>query len=223
MAGQVKFSNLVPEEKRDRQGNTTRIAPRGGLIWILSGEVYNLLPGAEPTVKNGDQIQPEDVLAETKLVTEHGGVVRLPEAAEGKGGREVEIITASVMLDQAKVHLDSHQGRDQYVIEALQNKQFLLRATPGTKVLNNQVVAELIDDRYRTNSGGILKYSGIEIAKRGKAKQGYEVIKGGTLLWIPEEAHEVNKDISSSWLRMVSMLKLAQKWLKISFARAVVL
>ena len=197
LAGEVQFSNLVPEEKRDRQGNTTRIAPRGGLIWVLSGEVYNLPPGAEPTVSNGDRIEPEDVLAETKLVTEHGGVVRLPEHnIDGKGSREVEIITASVMLDTAKVHLESHQGRDQYVIEAQNNQQFLLKAAPGTKVANGQVVAELIDDSYRTSSGGILKYSGVDVAKRGKAKQGYEVVQGGTLLWIPEEAHEVNKDIS---------------------------
>lgn len=196
MAGEVQFSNLVPEEKRDRQGNTTRIAPRGGLIWILSGEVYNLPPGAEPTVSNGDRIEPQSVLAETKLMTEHGGVVRLPDFVDGKGSREVEIITASVMLDTAKVHLESHQGREQYIIEAQNNQQFLLKAAPGTKVLNGQVVAELVDDSYRTTSGGIIKYSGVDVAKRGKAKQGYEVIQGGTLLWIPEEAHEVNKDIS---------------------------
>lgn len=61
---------------------------------------------------------------------------------------------------------------------------------------NGQVVAELIDDRYHTITGGILKYADIEVAKKGKAKQGYEVLKGGTLLWIPEETHEVNKDIS---------------------------
>lgn len=197
LAGQATFYNLVPEEKHDRQGNTTRIAPRGGMIWVLSGEVYNLPPGAEPTVKNGDRISAEDVLAETKLTTEHGGVVRLPEQVEGKGGREVEMITASVVLDHAKVILDAHQGREQYIIEAQKGQQFLLRATPGTKVLNNQVVAELIDDRYRTNTGGIIKYAGVEVAKRsGKAKQGYEVTQGGNLLWIPEEAHEVNKDIS---------------------------
>ena len=197
LAGEVQFSNLVPEEKRDRQGNTTRIAPRGGLIWVLSGEVYNLPPGAEPIVSNGDRIEPDNVLAETKLVTEHGGVVRLPDHnVDGKGSREVEIITASVMLDTAKVHLESHQGREQYIIEAQNNQQFLLKAAPGTKVANGQVVAELIDDSYRTSSGGILKYSGVDVAKRGKAKQGYEVVQGGTLLWIPEEAHEVNKDIS---------------------------
>ncbi|NJM64200.1 MAG: DNA-directed RNA polymerase subunit beta' [Acaryochloris sp. RU_4_1] len=196
LAGEVQFANLVPEEKHDRQGNTTRIAPRGGLIWVLSGEVYNLPPGAEPAVQNGDYIEGEDVLAETKLVTEHGGVVRLPEQEEGKGGREVEIITASVLLDQAKVWLESHQGRDQYVVEAQQKQRFLLKAAPGTKVVNGQVVAELIDDHYRTRTGGILKYAGVEVTKRGKAKQGYEVTQGGTLLWIAEESHEVNKDIS---------------------------
>jgi len=38
----------VPEEKTDRKGNTTRIAQRGGLLWILSGEVYNLPTGLNP-------------------------------------------------------------------------------------------------------------------------------------------------------------------------------
>ena len=204
LAGEVMFADIIPEEKKDRQGNTTRIAQRGGLVWILSGEVYNLLPGAEPTVKNGDQVEAGSVLAETKLVTEHGGVVRLSQentsgaalSETGKGGREIEIITASVILDQAKVHVESHQGRDQYIVETTNNQRFFLKTTPGTKVINNQVIAELDDHSYHTQSGGIIKYSGVEVSKKGKAKQGYEVVQGGTLLWIPEEAHEVNKDIS---------------------------
>lgn len=191
LAGEVLFADLVPEEKTDRQGNTTRIAQRGGLLWVLSGEVYNLPPGAEPVVKNGDAVQLGSVLAETKLVTVNGGVVRLTS-----GKREIDIITASVLLDQATVRVESSGGREQYVIYTTNNQRFLLKATPGTKVFNSQVVAELIDDRYRTQTGGIVKYAGVEVSKRGKAKQGYEVIQGGTLLWIPEECHEVNKDIS---------------------------
>ncbi|NER29125.1 MAG: DNA-directed RNA polymerase subunit beta'', partial [Symploca sp. SIO1C4] len=191
MAGEVLFANLVPEEKTDRQGNTTRIAQQGGLLWILSGEVYNLPPGAEPVVKNGDTVETGSVLAETKLITANGGVVRLTP-----GKREIEIITASVVLDRALVRMESGGGREQYIIHTSTGQQFLLKATPGTKVLNNQVVAELIDDQYRTQTGGIIKYAGVEVAKRGKAKQGYEVTQGGTLLWIPEECHEVNKDIS---------------------------
>ncbi|MFE1747240.1 DNA-directed RNA polymerase subunit beta' [Coleofasciculus sp. H7-2] len=196
LAGEVKFEGLLPEEKTDRQGNTTRIAARGGLLWILSGEVYNLPPGAEAVVQNGKVVNRHDVLAETKLVSEHGGVVRLKADDAGSRGREIEIITASVLLDQARVRMEATQGRDHYVIYTGDNQRFSLKATPGTKVQNHQVVADLIDDRYRTQTGGIIKYAGVEVAKKAKAKQGYEVIKGGTLLWIPEESHEVNKDIS---------------------------
>jgi DNA-directed RNA polymerase subunit beta' len=196
LAGEVQFAEVVPEEKTDRQGNTTTTAVRGGLIWILSGEVYNLPPGAELVVHNNDTIESNGVLGETKLTSLHGGVVRLPEPTPGKQAREIEIITASVVLDQAKVTVQSSQGRNNYLIATGNNQEFNLRATPGTKVQNGQVVAELIDDHYRTTTGGLLKFAGVEVQKKGKAKQGYEVVQGGTLLWIPEETHEVNKDIS---------------------------
>ncbi len=196
LAGEVQFAEVVPEQKTDRQGNTTTTAARGGLIWVLSGEVYNLPPGAELVVNNGDAIETNGVLAETKLTTIHGGVVRLPEAQVGKSTREIEIITASVVLDQATVTVQSSQGRNNYLVSTGNNQVFNLRATPGTKVQNGQVVAELIDDRYRTTTGGLLKYAAVEVQKKGKAKLGYEVVQGGTLLWIPEETHEVNKDIS---------------------------
>ncbi|CAN1210416.1 DNA-directed RNA polymerase subunit beta' [Tumidithrix helvetica PCC 7403] len=208
LAGEVFFSELTIEEKKDRQGNTNYIA-RGerGRIWVLGGEVYNLPPGAEPVVKNGDRIELDGVLAETRLITEHGGVVRFTQEESRSNreqedqdevlqNREIEIITASVVLDQAKVITESSQGREHYILETKGGQQFSLKASPGTKVINNQVVAELIDGTYHTKSGGIIKYAGVEVSKRSKAKQGYEVTKGGTLLWIPEEAHEVNKDIT---------------------------
>ncbi|MGA1473590.1 MAG: DNA-directed RNA polymerase subunit beta', partial [Prochlorothrix sp.] len=194
LAGEVLFQGIVPEEKKDRQGNITRIAQRGGLMWVLSGEVYNLPPMAEPVVQNGSHITAGDVLAETKLCTEHGGIVRLPE--EGEGTQEVEIITASVILDQARVRAESSHGQKHYVIETGNGQRFNLTAAPGTKVTHNQVVADLISDQYCTQTGGILKYAGVEASKQKRTKGGYEVTKGGTLLWIPEETHEVNKDIS---------------------------
>lgn len=190
LAGEVLFSGLIPEEKIDRQGNTTRIAQRAGLLWILSGEVYNLLPGAEPVVQNGSQIEAGDMLAQTKLISSSGGVIRMIP-----NSREIEVITASVLLDQATVKVESDGGREQYIIYTADDQRFLLKTTPGTKVQSGQVVAELVDNQYKTTTGGIIKYAGIETGK-GTRKQGYEVTKGGTILWIPEESHEVNKDIS---------------------------
>jgi len=189
LAGEVFFVDIFPEEKTDRQGNTTRIAGKNGLVWILSGEVYNLPPGAEPTVSNGDYVTAGSVLAETKLITNNGGLVRTIV-----GSREIEIVTASVLLDRAQVKVESSGGREQHIIHTMDGQRFLLKTTPGTKVPNHSVIAELIDDRYRTTTGGIVKYAGIEVNKGGR-KQGYEIIKGGTLIWVPEETHEVNKDI----------------------------
>ncbi len=190
LAGEVLFANLIPDEKTDRQGNTTKVAKNAGLLWVLSGEVYNLLPGAEPLVSNGDYVSPGDVLAQTRLTSTSGGVVRMTP-----NSREIEIVTASVLLDQAEVKVESDGGREQYIVYTADNQKFLLKTAPGTKVQNHQVVAELVDNRYKTNTGGIIKYGGVEIGKGGR-KQGYEVTKGGTLLWISEESHEVNKDIS---------------------------
>jgi len=204
ISGEAIFTDIIPEEKRDRQGNTTRIARVGGLIWILSGDVYNLPPGAEPVVQNGDRLSRGSVIAQTSTRTEHGGIVRLPvRLPEAIGtedaGREMEIITASVLLDRAEVSISKDQGKEQYIITTAEGQKFSLVATPGTQVSNGQVLAELLDEGYRTTTGGTIKYAGVE-AKRGKAKQGYEVTKGGTLLWLPEETHEVNKDSS---LRLV--------------------
>lgn len=192
MAGEVLFASLVPEEKTDRQGNMTRIAQRGGLLWVLSGEVYNLPPGAEPVVSNGTRVEVGTVLAETRLISAGGGVVRLTS-----GSREIDIVTASVLLDKAQVKLESTGGggREQYTIYTAEGQRFLLKAAPGTKVQNHAIVAELIDDRYKTETGGMIRYGGVEVSKGGR-KQGYEIVQGGTILWIPEETHEVNKDIS---------------------------
>ena len=190
LAGEVLFANLIAEEKTDRQGNTTHIAQRGGLIWVLSGEVYNLPPGAETVVANDDQVSHGTVLAETKLVSLNGGVVRYQPQS-----REIDIITASVLLDQAEVRKESSGGHEQYVISTADNQRFLLKATPDTKVQNHAIIAELVDDRYQTATGGMLRYGGVEVAK-GSRKNGYEVVEGGTLLWVPEETHEINKDIS---------------------------
>ena len=190
LAGEVLFADITPEEKTDRQGNTTRIAQKGGLVWVLSGEVYNLPPGAEPAIQNGEPVALDGMLAETKLISVNGGIVRL------RGEREIDIITASVSLDDATVTIESSGSRDRYVVATAPGQRFHLIAPPGTKVLNQTPIAELIDDQYRTRTGGIIKYADIEVQKKGKAKQGYEVVKGGTILWVPEESHEVNKDIT---------------------------
>jgi DNA-directed RNA polymerase subunit beta' len=196
LAGQVRYEDVIqPREVPDRQGNITLKAQRLGRLWVFAGDVYNLPPNAYPVVKSATDVKEGDVLAESRQISEHGGSVRLREA-QGDS-REVEIVTSSLTLKDCKlISTTTHSGQIWH-LEGRDSMRYLLRTEPGTKIANGEVIAELADDRFKTQTGGLIRFApGLAIKKARSAKHGYEVSKGGTLLWIPQETHEINKDIS---------------------------
>ena len=196
LAGQVKYDKEIqPREATDRQGNVTVKAQRLGQLWVLSGDVYNLPPNAEPVVEAGCAVQTGDVLAESRLRSEYGGDVRLRDATGDS--REVQIVTAKLTVKDLKlVHETSHVG-ELWNLETEDGLSYRLHTNPGSKISHGEVIAELSDERFRTQSGGLVKFSpGLTIKKARSAKHGFELSHGGTLLWIPQETHEINKDIS---------------------------
>lgn len=196
LAGQVRYEDVIqPKEVTDRQGNITLKAQRLGRLWVYSGDVYNLPPNAQPVVKGNRKVTTGEVLAESRLVSEYGGAVRLRESAGDS--REVQIVTTSLTLKDCKLVGESTHSGELWHLEGKDNIRYRLNTHPGTKISNGEVIAELADDRFRTQTGGTVKYApGLAIKKARSAKNGYEVSKGGTLLWIPQETHEINKDIS---------------------------
>ena len=196
LAGQVNYDKEIqPREATDRQGNVTVKAQRLGQLWVLSGDVYNLPPNAEPVVEAGCAVQAGDVLAESRLRSEYGGDVRLRDATGDS--REVQILTAKLTIkDLELVHESSHVG-DLWNLKSEDGLSYRLNTNPGSKIGHGEVIAELSDERFRTQSGGLVKFSpGLNIKKARSAKHGFELSHGGTLLWIPQETHEINKDIS---------------------------
>jgi len=196
LAGQVRFEDVIqPKEVTDRQGNITHKAQRLGRMWVFSGDVYNLPPNAQPVVDGNKEVTTGEVLAESRLVSEYGGAVRLRDSAGDS--REVQIVTASVTLKDCKLAGESTHSGEIWHLEGKDNIRYLLKTQPGSKIGSGEVIAELADDRFRTQTGGIVRFApGLSIKKARSAKHGYEVSKGGTLLWIPQETHEINKDIS---------------------------
>ena len=196
LAGQVNYDKEIqPREATDRQGNVTVKAQRLGQLWVRSGDVYNLPPNAEPVVEAGCAVQAGDVLAESRLRSEYGGDVRLRDATGDS--REVQIVTAKLTIKDLKlVHESSHVG-ELWNLESEDGLSYRLNTNPGSKIGHGEVIAELSDERFRTQSGGLVKFSpGLSIKKARSAKHGFELSHGGTLLWIPQETHEINKDIS---------------------------
>ena len=196
LAGQVRYEDAIqPKEVTDRQGNITHKATRLGRMWVFSGDVYNLPPNALPVVEGNKPVTTGNVLAESRLVSEYGGAVRLRESTGDS--REVQIVTASLTIKDCKLIGESSHTGESWHLEGKDNIRYRLNTAPGSKIGNGEVIAELADDRFRTQTGGVVKFApGLAIKKARSAKNGYEVSKGGTLLWIPQETHEINKDIS---------------------------
>ena len=196
LAGQVRYETIIqPREVTDRQGNITLKAQRLGRLWVLAGDVYNLPPNALPVVSGNVSVKEGQVLAEASQASEFGGEVRLRDSIGDS--REVQIVTTSMILNDFKLHEESTHSGEIWHLEAQDNTRYRLNTIPGSKIGNNEVIAELSDDRFKTETGGLIKYApGLTIKKARSAKNGYEVSKGGTLLWIPQETHEINKDIS---------------------------
>jgi DNA-directed RNA polymerase subunit beta' len=196
LAGQVRYEEAIqPREVTDRQGNITLKAQRLGRMWVLSGDVYNLPPNAQPVVGGETQVTEGQVLAEASQRSEYGGEVRLRDSIGDS--REVQIVTTAMTLKDFKLLEESTHSGEIWNLEAKDGTRYRLNTIPGSKIGSGEVIAELADDRFRTGTGGLVKFApGLAIKKARSAKNGYEVNKGGTLLWIPQETHEINKDIS---------------------------
>jgi len=134
-------------------------------------------------------------LAEASQSSEFGGQVRLRESIGDS--REVQIVTTSMYLTNFKLIEESTHSGQIYNLESSDGTSYRLNISPGNKISNGEVIADLTDERFRTKTGGLVKYApGLSVKKARSSKNGFEVSQGGTLLWIPQETHEINKDIS---------------------------
>ena len=194
ISGEVYFSDLLIEEKIDRQGNITLTTSQGGLIWILAGDVYTIPLNAEIVITPSDLVKKNDVLATTEIISDYGGIVRLTPTLPD----EIQIITASTSVENSHIGVEKNCSNPEipYFLELEDGKKFLMHCSPGNKITNSQIIAELIDDSYCTSTGGFIYYSNTESYKITKHKRGYEVVEDLSMYWVPEETHEINKDIS---------------------------
>ncbi len=196
LAGQVKYDKVIqPKEVTDRQGNITLKAQRLGRLWVLAGDVYNLPPNARPVISPGKFVDKSTVLAEASQSSEFGGQIRLRDSIGDS--REVQIVTTSMSINNFKLIEESTHSGQIFNLESNDGTTYRLNISPGNKISNGEVIADLTDERFRTKTGGLVKYSpGLSVKKARSSKNGFEVSQGGTLLWIPQETHEINKDIS---------------------------
>lgn len=201
MSGEVMYEGFEADEKRDRQGNISRTANRPGSIWVMGGDVYNLPTGAKHMLKDGQVLKEGEIIAETQVVSEHGGEVRIPADLEvedvkvGKetvrrivNGKELTIVIAGITPTNAE--LQQTKKEQLWKVEGKQEETYIVKSPQGTTVENGSVVAELIDETMAVPTSGQIRYLDIEVDEQRILTQ------PGKILFMPEEIHQVSKDIS---------------------------
>lgn len=197
ISGKIVFTDLTIEEIQSKQ-HIVRSAQSGGLIWVLSGQVHNIPDNAELMIKSGQWIYPGSMLAITKIISNYAGHIQIIPNNTDNSIQKIRIITVSQTISNLSVSLDKNYSHSNYILEAYNSDRFLLKINPNEKLTNKQIIAELISDVYMTNTGGILKYLDLPVSKKNHSAnhEYYSILGAGYILWIEEETHEVNKDIS---------------------------
>nr|QJH88283.1 RNA polymerase beta'' subunit [Pterocladia lucida] len=216
-SGIVHLTNLELEKIKDKENYLTS-AQTSGIIWILSGKVYDVPQHAQLMISCGQVVRENDLIARTRIVSRYDGLVRLKNTFNSNVNQQIPVITSSKTLMNAKVRLDK-QNNSRYIFQTDKNEKFILRISSNEKIINHQIIADLSSDLYITKTGGIIKYLDLSIIKdKNNNKDYYNVFGSGYILWIAEETHEVNKDISLLLVKHGDFIEAGTEIIKNVFA-----
>lgn len=194
ISGKVYFSDLMVEEVANKQQLISQ-AKTNGLLWVLSAQAYHIPNVAKIMVKLQAAVKKNDVLASTIVKSRYSGFVRILPVNHNKSYQEVLVIVASYVFEQVVFQVSKDQINSHYTLFINSKDQFLLTVLPNQPIINNQIIGELISDAYHTKTGGIIKYLDLDVTKLPEDNT-YNILSPGYILWIAEETHEINKDVS---------------------------
>lgn len=220
ISGKIYFTDLTIEEIENKQ-HIIRSAQKGGLIWVLSGRVHRIPENAQIIVEPNQMINIGSLLARTQIITKYSGRIRIKPSKSNNSSKEILIITASQTFSNFKVYLDKYYSSSHHILETYTKDKFLLKIIPGQKIINEQIIGELISDIYKTKTGGIIKYLDLLVSKKKSAlnNEYYNILGAGYILWIPEETHEINKDISLLLVKHGDFIESGTEIIKNTFAQ----
>nr|YP_010851022.1 RNA polymerase b''''-subunit [Aphanocladia stichidiosa]WGH13889.1 RNA polymerase b''''-subunit [Aphanocladia stichidiosa] len=173
--------------------NTTTTINKNVVVWVLSGEVYNLPKLAKLMVSEDEVIQKDSLIARSDLLNSREGKVYIIK--DTTISSKILLVTSSKLYTNIKVSIEFINDCKRYFLETENKDKFLLKCQPNKRIVHQQIIGDLISSAYKTKTGGIIKYLDLSISK-GAEQEFYNIYGSGYILWIPEETHVVNKDIS---------------------------
>lgn len=196
ISGKIAFTNLSIEEIENRQ-HVARSTQSGALAWILSGHVYNIPDNANIAVEEGSAISPGSILSVEQITSSYSGHAQILNCND-RDIKEIIVVASSRTTANALLSTDQCSTIHHYILETLTGDSFVMKIRPGGRIVSGQIIGELNSDVYKTGTGGIIKYLDLAVSKKKHDLSGeyYNILGPGYILWIAEETHEINKDVS---------------------------
>lgn len=209
-SGSIHFSTPVLSEEIFNNTLSNSL-----VVWILSGEVYNLPPGTKLLVDSNQLIKHNSLLATTQLLSEYDGKVYV--IRDKLMFSRLLLVTSSKLYTNLNICIDHESDYKKYFLETDTGDRFTLKSQPNKRILHQQVIGDLMSNAYKTISGGIVKYLDLSVS-RNTDQDFYNIHGSGYILWIPEETHVVNKDSSLLLVRKSYFIEAGTEILQNIFA-----
>lgn len=218
-SGSVHLSDLLLEDIENKS-NIIRSANNDGVLWILSGVVNNIPDNAKLMIASQQRIYENTVLARTQLISRYSGLIQIIYQSHRNKIQQVSVIISSKTFSKIKVYTENRNGYKHYIAETEHQDKFLLKTYPHQKISHDQIIATLISDVYKTSTGGIIKYLDLPVSRKQTNLNDdyYNILGSGYILWIPEETHEVNKDLSLLLVKNGDSIEIGTEIMKNIFA-----
>nr|YP_009295679.1 RNA polymerase beta' subunit [Mastocarpus papillatus]AOL58163.1 RNA polymerase beta' subunit [Mastocarpus papillatus] len=218
-AGSVHLEKLKTKAIQNKQ-NTFKSAEINGILWILSGIVHNINDDADITVVEDQVISENSILSRTQLISRCDGRIAILNQHSKNLNQQISIITSCKTFLNLKVFIDQNHSFQNYILSTSQGDKFLLKISDNQKINNNQIIGDLISTVYKTQTGGIIKYLDLSVSKKKTDNKNdyYDILGPGYILWIPEETHEINKDISLLLVKHGDFVDIGTEIIKNVFA-----
>lgn len=193
------------------------------LLWILAGQVYNIPLKSTIQIKPYSITRKHQTLAEAKLISLTGGVIKLNSSKEKGQNTELNILHSSDSLNNSNVYLEQNSmGLKNCIIYGLKNRRIILNSlTPSTLLdttLPPLVLGNLINTKYTTKTGGIF-YSADFTHYDEPVKKTRKKLRttGGTIFYIPESTYKINQDITQLYVKNGDFIKKNSEIFKDNF------
>ena len=201
------YSNIDGEiyfPKSNKKLNSfSKISPTG-IIWVLSGKVYNLPHYAKIKKYKYSKLDALSSIANIKIVSYRSGILKVNtnENKVQKNNYQIKLLKKSFLLKNSqllkgifKQNPPNYQCSNQCIIKFENNQYFNILG--NLKINNDKTleVGKLLNTNYKTNIDGIVNAIKVKSNSLKRKSKSYHLNQGGTIFFLPEETYYINKDI----------------------------